>query len=584
MTGGPRAAPRGTPSGDPPTPKSRSKVKSGRVRSSPSQNKSSATFSASANATQTPAAAAAAAAQAAAAAAAAAPTQSVSQHALQQAGFTRSVYPGSVVPSAKRARSSGGNVKEPDAKRAKPITGAAAAAVAAAAIRQAKPGSPTTSSRSRQRRAGRARAAGGEEAATGSHVLAAATSATTSQRAHPQQRGRGMTARMPPPSQLVSCFSVDGCSFSSNVKSISLNKRVFGHEIQCLMHAFGEVRYCARDVLEQMEDTVRGIVCRVAIQAHGYAVEEAAHKIQAANIGTSQELGTARSEKFDETVRIRHVAQCLRRDSRALQRLNQSLKHSAELHHDKLPQDPMERTFLHAPKPWEFIAELGNLATDGSAAIAAEKFYSNNDVMSLCSWKALHAFRTAMGSQQFQDFATCRGVTLVRQTSRSRAPNILDQPRIVLFREWLNLPEKSGLRLPDETLFALGHVAWEAVGLITQTALLHRYFDDLAKGYGDPKASCWSYGRHLVSALSYGLGTAILVPLTDVQAVILRQEIDAYLLAMQGGSQRWRGYSKASSRCLLPHHLREALRRLEKSEDGMWNSRDQSFLQSSGLL
>lgn len=457
--------------------------------------------------------------------------------------------------NSKRARPASSDIgKDSGVKRSKSGTIAPSASV-----QRPRPASPSTSSRSRPRRPAKNRqnSGTGDEGSRGTHVLAAATSAAAP-RNRPAQRSRS-SSRAPPLPHLTSCFSVDGCALTSDVRVPQLSKRLFGHEIQCLMHAFGEVRYCARDVLEIVEDSVRDVVCRVA----KVAIEEA-------GVG--------------ELVRMSHVAGCLRGDARAMQRLNLSLKHSAELHKDKLPQNPTERTFVHVPHPWELFAELGHLgSTDGKAA-AVEKVHSGNDMMSVCSWRALHAFRIAMGTQLFQDFAMCRGVSLVRQKSRSRVPTIRDQPRLVLFREWLGLSPSLNARMPDETLFALGHVAWEAIGLITQTALLHRYFDDLAKGFGDPRASEWSYSRHLVAALNYGLGTAIMVPFTDMQAIGLRQEIDKYLAVLQGGSQRWRGHSHSSSPCLLPQHMREALRRLGREPDKLWGLREQSFLLSPGLL
>lgn len=339
------------------------------------------------------------------------------------------------------------------------------------------------------------------------------------------------------------------------------------------MHAFGEVRYCARDVLEMTEDSVRDAVIRVAILAHEYAVEEAVVAENAGRIPVSREV----------SVEVRHVARCLRRDARAVQRLNVSLKQSAELHPDIISGDT-GYAFTHTPKLWDTIAELASVTSKRFTSLPMERARSSSDIMSLCSWRAILAFRTAMTTAQYHDFAMCRGVTLVRQESKSRAPTIRGQPRITLFREWMNASQKLSFPIPDSTLFALGHVAWEAVGLITQTALLHRHFDDLAKGFGDPRAANWSYPRHLIAALNYGLGTAVMVPLTDIQAITLQQEIDTYLKVMQVASQRWGGYSQASSPCLLPQHVREALRRIERTPDSIFGFRDKSFLSSAGLL
>lgn len=340
------------------------------------------------------------------------------------------------------------------------------------------------------------------------------------------------------------------------------------------MHAFGEVRYCARDVLEMTEDSARNVVIRVASLAHEYAVEEAAAVVNAGGAPMPKEV----------PVEIRHVVRCLKKDGRAVQRLNQSLKQSVEIHPNMLPNELAERTFTRTPKPWDMIVELASVAPKAPMSSPGEKGHPSNDIMSRCSLLALYAFRNAMTSTHFQDFAMCRGVTLVRQESKSSAPTVRGQSRITLFREWMNASQKLPFLIPDHTLFALGHIAWEAIGLITQTALLHRHFDDLAKGYGDPRAVNWSYPRHLVAALNYGLGTAVMVPITDIQAIALQQEIDMYLKAMQVVSQRWRGYSQASSPCLLPQHIREAVRRIERSPDSIFGFREESFLTRAGFM
>lgn len=324
------------------------------------------------------------------------------------------------------------------------------------------------------------------------------------------------------------------------------------------MHAFGEVRYCAREVLEMVEDTVRDVVIRVAAKACHYATTDGA-----------------------QVVGIPHVERCLGMDTCAVQRLRKSLKRSSELHPGlTLDPGPVKKGGRRAWEAARDMADLGQ-ATAGAGG------YALTDMMSLCSWRAVTAFRAAMNTVQFQDFAMCRGVTLVHQESKSRAPSVRGQPRVVLFREWLAIDQwgkRTAMKIPDETLFALGHVAWEAIGVITQTSLLHRYFDDLRKGFGDPRAVSWNYGRHLVAALNYGLGTAIMVPLTELQANALRQEIDTYLTVMQVASHRWRGYSQASSPCLLPQHVREALRRIAEAPNGSVGLRERSFVISAGFL
>lgn len=562
---GPRSTPRSSPFLNPSTPKSRpSKSKPARPRSSPSQRRASPNISAST---------AAVVSNAAAAAAAAAAIPTPQQASAQQYQVQMAMQQMQQADQRKRAHSSIGTAKEPDQKRAKQ-TASAASSITASREPNRQPSSPTTSSRSRQRKPSKTRSTVSDGDSSPALAVSALTS-VNAQRPRPPSRARTPNPRAPPLPQQTSCFSVEGTPFIPSVRPTSLQRRLFGHEIQCLMHAFGEVRYCARDVLEMTEDSVRDAVTRIAILAHEYAVEEAVAAENAGHIPVSKEV----------SLEIRHIAMCLKRDVRALQRLNLSLKHSAELHPDMISEDySVEYKFTHTPKPWETIAELANVTPNERTVLPMDKTRSNGDIISLCSWRAYHAFRAAMTRTHFQDFAECRRVTLVRQKSQSRAPTIRDQPRITLFREWINASQKLSFPIPDHTLFALGHVAWEAVGLITQTALLHRHFDDLAKGFGDPRATNWSYPRHLVAALNYGLVTAIMVPITDIQAIALQQEVETYLKLMQVAPQKWQGFSQASSPCLLPRHIREALRRIERSPDSIFGFGNKSFLSSTELL
>lgn len=465
---------------DPSTPKSRPKPKY-RVRSSPQKRAPSLSHSAAAATLQT-------------------------AHASASTGSHIPVRQ----PPPKRARSGGG--REPEAKRVKPAA-------------RSKPTSPTTSSRSRPRKSRR------DDVAAGSNVLAAATSASAVRR---PVKPRAQTRQ---PEQLpIFALSIDGLPIPADVKYVVQSKRLFGQEIQCLIHAFGEVRYCSRSVLELVEDAVRDVVVRVA-----------------------------RHATRGGTLSVHGVAECLQRDSRAINRLNQSLKRSAEAKSKPVKIAPVS-------KPWDIIAELGNINDPVAEQPIHEKTLLPSDMHTHCSYRAWVTFRRAMGTAQYLDFAACREMTLVRQESRSRAAHVRGTLRINLFRDWLNLPKD--IIAPDEVLFALGHVAWEAIGGITQAALVHRYYDDLSKGFCDPRASHWTYGRHLVAALAYGLGTGIMVPLTDSQAAVLRQEIDNFTEVLQTEANKWRGYVHASSPCLLPCHIREALRKLEKQADSVFSFRE----------
>lgn len=59
----------------------------------------------------------------------------------------------------------------------------------------------------------------------------------------------------------------NGNVITGNIKKVVPQHRYFGNEVQCLMHAFGEVRHCAREVLELVEDAVRMATRNAAIAA-----------------------------------------------------------------------------------------------------------------------------------------------------------------------------------------------------------------------------------------------------------------------------------------------------------------------------
>jgi hypothetical protein len=119
-------------------------------------------------------------------------------------------------------------------------------------------------------------------------------------------------------------------------------------------------------------------------------------------------------------------------------------------------------------------------------------------------------------------------------------------------------------------LYALGHVAWEIVGTVTQSALVYRHFDDIARGCGDPRVSEWSIGRHMLAALGYGLAQSVMVPLTDAQGSVLREELEQFIASSEPNASRWRGYSTLSSPCLLPCHIRGAMRMMDRPGDAGW--------------
>eukprot|EP00173_Palmaria_palmata_P001820 Plantae.Rhodophyta-Palmaria_palmata.ctg20673.p1 GENE.Plantae.Rhodophyta-Palmaria_palmata.ctg20673~~Plantae.Rhodophyta-Palmaria_palmata.ctg20673.p1 ORF type:complete len:184 (+),score=27.43 Plantae.Rhodophyta-Palmaria_palmata.ctg20673:38-553(+) len=164
----------------------------------------------------------------------------------------------------------------------------------------------------------------------------------------------------------------------------------------------------------------------------------------------------------------------------------------------------------------------------------------------------------------------CRGVSLTKQDSRLRVPSFRGKPRLALFREWLDLGAKENLSIPDDAIYALGQVAWETIGTLVQTALLHRHFDEIARGRGDPRAGEWSMARHVLAALGHGVAQSIMLPITDADGIMLHNEIEKLgTKAVATGAARWRGYPSLPTACLLPSHIREAVRRTERSPDDL---------------
>lgn len=492
------------------------------------------------------------------------------------------------VSTSKRARSTSMNTKEPDAKRAKPAMVATSRGNlmdSKQAMANSSPNIPTspTSSRSRSRKqsskAGRAESDGAHSTsgvpsqATSHDVSMATTAASGAVRGRVQNAKVRQNQARPMPGPVMSqLLSVDGLPIPSNIKARTLQHRLFGQEIQCIMHSFGETRFCARDTLELVEDAVRDAVRRVAIAAAAFAAEQQQqqHLLSSAR--------TTTPAKGPVVLQVWHVAHLLRRDARAIHRLNDSVKladgTTQESKDTKVPRDIESHAVRPPKKPWDVVAELASLPSEASSAKPSafpsptERLLgTGNDPSWLCTVRALHVFHSIMHTHTFNDYRFCRSVTFVRNESRSRVPQLAGQPRIALFRDWLGMTARDNIKIPDLTLHALGHVAWETVGLLTQSALVHKYFDDVAKGLGDPRASSWSTERHILAALGYGIATAIMIPLSDAQCNLLRQELEHLPGTSLAGPERWRGLGKGSSPCLLPCHIREALRRVDVSSN-----------------
>lgn len=336
------------------------------------------------------------------------------------------------------------------------------------------------------------------------------------------------------------------------------------------MHSFGEVRYCARDVLELTEDVVRDAVVRTSIAAHQFAIEETASGVE-------------------PKVSLRHVVRCIHSDYRAMARLKQALKQLPDM--QKVKPSPMdfERLANAPPPPWERFLELGSVVSRVQASDKPSSYPLRADVQAMCTNLALQIYRSVMGPS-FQDWIRCRSMSLVRQESKSNAQAIRGQPRIELFREWIGLEQNLKFSVSDDGIIALGHVAWEAIGLITQTALLHRYLNNVTRGIGDPRACHWSLATNVVEALNFGVGAGIVIPLSEMQTVNVRAVLENRIRSLikhhhhQTSSNKRREYVGDVHPGLLARDIREALRRLRRSPDSMLGLRGKSFLQTQNIL
>lgn len=473
----------------------------------------------------------------------------------------------------KRARSS--QSREPEPKRARTAGASSSADARPATPRSAVPQSPTTSSRSRTRKRAAPESNGTHSvSASAAHAYSGAASAAAGGRARALNGAAVGTPKARPPQARQAAsrntilqqanvhLTVDGAPVPADVKPTMVVRRLFGQEIQCVMHAFGETRACARDTLELVEDAVRDAVRRVVVEAVAFARHEAAEM-------PSRAHGNLELE-------VRHVAHVIRRDARAMYRFNQTLKLAAESFSSR-PNDAAQIrsciTNKATMKPWEAIAELAKLPNDTepeSDRLNNERQLMN-DPWKYCTWKAYHMFRSLMPGPTFSDYVKCRSTNLVLGVSRSQFEKISNHPRIYVFQKWLDIPPtKVDVKMGLATMHALGHIAWECVGILTQTALIQKHFDDIAKGLGDPRAEGWTYARHILAALGHGIATAVLIPLSDTQLMYLRQEVERLPIIAHNTPDYLRGNARGS-RSLLPGHIREALRRKDFSECALLN-------------
>ncbi|KAF6000402.1 hypothetical protein F1559_000776 [Cyanidiococcus yangmingshanensis] len=183
---------------------------------------------------------------------------------------------------------------------------------------------------------------------------------------------------------------------------------------------------------------------------------------------------------------------------------------------------------------------------------------SAEDPVFMIIFRADFILKQCLPRHQYADFVACRNVRYTHGESRSHPGTA----RAMLFQDWLHFAPEDGITITEDGLHALGHVAWELTGLVTQAALLLRHYDEIAHGRGDCRAICWSPARHLLASLGNGIATAVIIPLTNEDYGALRRELELFELTVAPGRVWWRGFATRSTQCLEPWHVREALRRL----------------------
>lgn len=302
-----------------------------------------------------------------------------------------------------------------------------------------------------------------------------------------------------------------------------LYMRAFSYEIQNIMHGFGEVRYCSTNVLEFVESSVRNVTQRVAL-------------------GILSRFNT-------EKLTVCNISTCIHRDPNALYRLLFCL-HKAALHGKDLQVvRPVHREWdsflhhatIHGIKVEDFpslnileripVVKMHNKCTE-----LARSLY----------WNVFGSFFKLQHKQSVQS-------SLTDPKCRYPSKDIRDRRRIDLFREWLALPDY--VQMTEGSLHALGNLTREAIGVITQTALVLRHRNE----------SFQSYEQLLVIAIGYGIGAGVMLPLSGMQIFELHSNIEEMESRTR---EKLQGAIRAGQKLegLTINYIREAWRQLDDPE------------------
>ncbi|KAI0563401.1 Transcription initiation factor IID subunit 13 [Gracilaria domingensis] len=189
---------------------------------------------------------------------------------------------------------------------------------------------------------------------------------------NPKRNTRPLSA-----TQSQSTLTYLGTPFLPDVKLVAPHSRVFAKEFQCLLFSFGDVRFCARDTLELVEDCVRDEVRRIAPG------------------GLS--------------------AICSRLDTRGMYRLNNYFKACQ-----------MNRR-VPIPRHGDPFTSFSDPFHDGLSP----------DPLAYWSEKLLQSLRYSMSPVEFTYLVHSKSISFAKYESFSPDPKIRGIERATLFKEWL---------------------------------------------------------------------------------------------------------------------------------------------------
>jgi len=229
------------------------------------------------------------------------------------------------------------------------------------------------------------------------------------------------------------------------VKEIK-RKRQYTNEVQSMMFTFGDVRNGNIETLELVEDIVRQHIIELTRQAALLAQK------RAVRIG------------------LEHLIFQIRRDVPKLNRVLEflswkDLRNSAKKASDDTTEDePVDSDVLPPPKTktnnkkkymkvsWNYLQSLMDFSEDIETEDDVEMDEHNQDRL-----RVEDVVTKAMSREQYLEYSECRTASFTYKKNKK-------------FREWAECAafEIKG----DDMIEVLGYLAWEAVGLITQTSLV----------------------------------------------------------------------------------------------------------------